>query len=147
MQTEMQNVIDKQAIQDLQVFYSMSIDSGSYDNLDDVFIREVVSDYGHAGTHQGIPGIKEACRIALEPLTSAQHTNGNHWAEIDGDTATAGCYFTVHMFSEGTPGGEHFRMGGVYTDALTRTAKGWRINRRSMRVLWSDGNRDVRFNR
>ena len=68
MQTEMQNVIDKQAIQDLQVFYSMSIDSGSYDNLDDVFTREVVSDYGHAGTHQGIPGIKEACRIALDPL-------------------------------------------------------------------------------
>jgi len=56
MQSEMQNVIDKQAIRDLQVYYSMSIDSGAYDNLDNVFMPEVVSDYGHAGTHQGVAG-------------------------------------------------------------------------------------------
>jgi ketosteroid isomerase-like protein len=147
MDGAIQTVIDKQAIHDLQVFYSMSIDSGDYDNLDDVFTPDVVSDYDHAGTHVGIEEIKDACRIALDSLTSAQHTNGNHWAEIDGDTARAGSYFTVHMYGEGTPGGEHFQMGGKYEDQLLRTRQGWRICRRSMRVLWSDGNRDVRFDR
>jgi len=147
MESEWQNTIDKQAIHDLQVFYSMSIDSGAYDNLDEVFVPDVVSDYGHAGTHQGVEGIKEACRVALDPLTAAQHTNGNHWAEIDGDTATAGCYFTAHMYAEGTPGGQHFRIGGSYEDELVRTDRGWRISRRSMRVMWTDGNPEVRFNR
>ena len=143
----MQNVIDKQAIHDLQVFYSRSIDHGHYDNLDKVFTPDVIADYGFAGTYQGVDGLKETCAIALDPLTTAQHTNGNHWAEIDGDTATAGCYFTVHMFREGTPGGEHFGMGGEYEDQLIRTGDGWRIKRRAMNLLWSEGNRDVRFDR
>lgn len=147
MNTEIQKVIDKQAIHDLQVFYSLSIDSGAYDNLDCVFTNDIVSDYGHAGTHNSIGEIKNACRLALEPLTTAQHTNGNHWAEIDGDSARAGCHFTVHMYREGTPGGEHFEMGGEYEDELVRTDDGWRISHRVMRLLWSDGNRAVRFDR
>jgi hypothetical protein len=147
MDAEIRHVIDKQAIHDLQVFYSTSIDSGAYDNLDDVFTADVISDYGHAGTHEGVTGIKEACRIAIDPLTAAQHINSNYWAEIDGDSARAGCYFTVHMYAEGTPGGEHFHMGGVYDDELVRTERGWRISRRAMRLLWSEGNRDVRFDR
>ena len=142
-----QDVIDKQAIMDLQVRYSMAIDSGRYDELDHVFTPDVIADYGHAGQHQGVETIKEACRVALDPLTSAQHQNGNHWAEIDGDTATAGCYFTVHQHLEGTPGGEHFSMGGRYDDELVRTAGGWRITKRTLTVLWSDGNPAVRFNR
>lgn len=144
---DIQTVIDKQSIKDLQVYYSLSIDSGEYDNLDKVFVPDVVSDYGHAGSHVGIEPIKAACANALDPLTSAQHLNGDHWAEIDGDTATAGCYLTVHMYMEGAPGGEHFSMGGRYDDELVRTEDGWRIARRAMTILWSEGNSDVRFNR
>ena len=141
------NVIDKQAIMDLQVRYSMAIDGGRYDDLDEVFAPDVIADYGHAGQHQGVETIKDACREALDPLTSSQHQNGNHWAEIDGDTARAGCYFTVHQFLEGTPGGDHFRMGGRYDDELVRSPNGWRITKRELRVLWSEGNPAVRFNR
>lgn len=145
MPMDMGTVIDKQAIRDLQVAYSMAIDDGRYDDLDRIFTPNVVSDYGHAGRHEGVEPIKEACRIALDPLTSAQHQNGNHWAEIDGDRATAGCYFTVTQYKRGTPGGELFRMGGRYDDELTRTESGWRIAVRTLTVLWSDGNPDVRF--
>ncbi|MGI9596771.1 MAG: nuclear transport factor 2 family protein [Acidimicrobiales bacterium] len=142
-----QDVIDKQAIKDLQIAYSMAIDGGRYDDLDQVFTADVIADYGHAGQHRGVGPIKEACRTALDPLTAAQHQNGNHWAEIDGDRAAAGCYFTVTQHKEGTPGGELFRMGGRYDDELVRTATGWRISRRTLTVLWSDGNPDVRFAR
>lgn len=147
MESEVQNLIDKQKIHDLQVFYARSIDSGAYDNLDEVFTPDIVSDYGHAGSHHSVEEIKAACRLALEPLTSAQHLNGNHWAEIDGDTARAGCHFAVHMYREGIPGGEHFAMGGEYEDQLVRTVDGWRISHRNMRLLWSEGNRAVRFDR
>ena len=144
---DVQEVIDKQAIKDLQVHYSISIDTGAYDNLDDVFLPDAVADYGHAGKNEGVQAIKRTCGEALDPLTSAQHQNGNHWAEISGDTARAGCYFTVHQYKKDTPGGEHFSMGGTYTDDLVRTPEGWRISNRKLEVLWSEGNRAVRFDR
>ena len=43
-----QDAIDKQAIRDLQNFYSASIDAGAYDNLDQVFTANVIADYGEA---------------------------------------------------------------------------------------------------
>ena len=143
----LREVVDKQQIQELQVRYSLAIDGGRYDDLDHIFTADVLSDYGHAGAHHGVEPIKQMCREALDPLTAAQHQNGNHWADVDGDTAVAGCYFTVQQYRQGTEGGEHFRMGGRYDDELVRTPEGWRIRRRTLRVLWSEGNPAVRFDR
>lgn len=140
-----QTLLDKQAIHDLQTLYSVSIDNGHYDRLDDVFTPDGTVDYAHAGAHVGVDAIKATCRQALEPLTSAHHQNGNHWAEIDGDTARAGCYFTVHMMRDGTDGGDTFSMGGAYVDDLVRQADGWRITRRALTVSWREGNPAVRF--
>ena len=66
-------------------------------------------------------------------------------SDIDGDTARAGCYFTGHAYRQGTPGGEHFTMGGRYDDELERTDQGWRITKRTLTLLWADGNERVRF--
>jgi hypothetical protein len=140
-----QTLIDKQLIRDLQNRYSYSIDSGEYDNLDDVFLPNVVADYGAAGLTNSLDDVKNTIRGALEPLSAVQHVNGNQWAEIDGDAACAGCYFQVHMYREGTQGGEHFEMGGRYDDELVRTADGWRFAKRAITLLWSDGNPDVRW--
>jgi hypothetical protein len=140
-----QDLNDKQAIRDLQNHYSYSIDTGLYDNLDDVFSVDVIADYGRAGHNEGVAAVKETCRGALEPLTAVQHINGNHVAEINGDTATASCYFHVHQHREGTQGGDHFEMGGRYDDELHRTPEGWRITRRTLTIIWSAGNPDVRW--
>ena len=140
-----QTLIDIQEIRDLQVHYAMSIDAGHYEELDRVFTADVVADYGHAGQHHGVETIKAACRSALDPLTSVQHLIANHWAEIDVDLARAGCYFVGHAYREGTPGGEHYSTGGRYDDELKRTDQGWRITKRTLVILWADGNADVRF--
>jgi hypothetical protein len=140
-----QEVADKQAIRDLQNYYSYSIDAGDYDNLDDVFTVDVVADYGVAGFHEGVDAVKTTCRGALEPLTAVQHINGNHVAQINGDEATASCYFHVHQHREGTQGGDHFEMGGRYDDELERRPEGWRINKRKITIIWSDGNPEVRW--
>jgi hypothetical protein len=140
-----QTVMDRLEIYDLQTRYSMAIDAGCYDDLDDLFLPDVVADYGALGELRGVEAVKDACRDALEPLTVAQHVNANHWADLDGDTARAGCYFRVHQHREGTPGGEHFAMGGRYDDDVVRTPDGWRIARRTLRVLWAEGNPEVRW--
>jgi hypothetical protein len=141
---DIQTVIDKQAIHDLQVRYSWALDRNDYDDLDYVFTPDVVADYAHAGQHTNVEQVKQACHDALVELDSSHHQNGNHWADIDGDSATAGCYFRVHLFRSNAPGGDYLRMGGRYEDKVMRTAEGWRIYHRSISIDWSEGNPNVR---
>lgn len=139
------NLVDAQDIRDLQVAYAYAIDSGAYEDLERVFTIDAVGDYDRAGRVEGVAAIKALCRQALEPLTAAQHLNANHRVDIDGDTASASCYLTVHLYRENTPGGDHLKMGGRYDDELVRTDAGWRIRHRKLTLLWSEGNPDVRW--
>jgi hypothetical protein len=138
-------LIDKQAIRDVQVLYAFAIDSGSFDKLDNVFTENAIGDYSRAGCVTGVKAIKALCREALGPLTSAQHLNASHMAEIDGNVAQARCYLHVHLHRENTPGGDHLEMGGIYDDELVRTDAGWRIKQRKLTILWSEGNPEVRW--
>jgi 3-phenylpropionate/cinnamic acid dioxygenase small subunit len=137
-------IIDKQHIQELQNYYSYSIDSGQYDQLDAMFTPDATYHFV-TGSTDNIESLKNTIRDALSTLTTSQHINGNQWADIDGDLAKAGCYFTVHMYKEGLANGEHFEMGGRYDDELVRTADGWRFSKRTITILWSDGNPKVRW--
>ena len=139
-----QEISDKQDIRELQNRYSYSIDSGQYDNLDVMFTADAIYDFC-TGSTDNIEALRKTIQDALQPLTTSQHINGNQWAEIEGDRATAGCYFTVQMYKEGLVDGEHFEMGGRYDDELLRTPDGWRFTRRTITILWSDGNRKVRW--
>ena len=139
-----QEIPDKQHIRELQNRYSYAIDSGQYDKLDGMFTPDATYNFV-TGSTDNLEALKNTIRDALQPLSSSQHINGNQWAEIEGDRATAGCYFTVHMFKEGLADGEHFEMGGRYDDELLRTPDGWRFTSRTITILWSDGNRKVRW--
>ena len=139
-----QEIPDKQHIRELQNRYSYAIDSGQYHKLDDMFTPDATYHFV-TGSTDNLEALKNTIRDALQPLTSSQHINGNQWAEITGDHATAGCYFTVHMFKEGVADGEHFEMGGRYDDELLRTPDGWRFTNRTITIMWSDGNRKVRW--
>ena len=139
-----QEIPDKQHIRELQNRYSYAIDSGQYDKLDGMFTTDATYNFV-TGSTDNLEALKNTIQEALLPLTSSQHINGNQWAEIEGDCATAGCYFTVHMFKEGVVDGEHFEMGGRYDDELLRTPDGWRFTSRSITILWSEGNRRVRW--
>ena len=139
-----QEIPDKQHIRELQNRYSYAIDSGQYDKLDVMFTPDATYNFV-TGATDNLEALKNTIRDALQPLSSSQHINGNQWAEIEGDRARAGCYFTVHMVKEGLADGEHFEMGGRYDDELLRTPDGWRFTSRTITILWSDGNRKVRW--
>ena len=139
-----QEIPDKQHIRELQNRYSYAIDSGQYDKLDGMFTPDATYNFV-TGSTDNLEALKNTIRDALQPLSSSQHINGNQWAEIEGDRAAAGCYFTVHMYKKGLADGEHFEMGGRYEDELIRTPDGWRFTSRTITILWSDGNRRVRW--
>mgnify|MGYP001158188441 FL=1 len=135
----------KQQIRELQDAYSLAMDHGEFRYFNDIFTEDIQANYGIAGTGSGLESLKTICREALEPLDTVQHINGNHWARIDSQSAEAGCYFRVHMTRENAVGGEHFEMGGKYTDQLTLTENGWRISKRKIDIIWNSGNPEVRF--
>ena len=144
MDARTEEITDKQHIRELQNHYSYSIDSGQYDNLDVMFTSNATYNFV-TGSTDNIEALKTTIRGALSPLTTSQHVNGNQWAEINGNLAKAGCYFTVHMYKEGLADGEHFEMGGRYDDELVRAADGWQFSKRTITILWSDGNPKVRW--
>ncbi len=137
--------IAKRKIKELQDSYSLAMDSGKYEHFPKIFTEDIEADYGKAGTGSGLDSLINICKSALDPLTSVQHMNGNHWSRINGVEAEAGCYFRVHMTRIGTAGGDHFEMGGKYTDHLIQVNNKWLIDRRRIDLLWSSGNPEVRY--
>ena len=132
----------KASIQELQVMYAVAIDSGNYDKLDNIFTSDAVGIYGRP--FNGIEEIKQAMIDGCDYLTSVQHLNGNHWATINGNTASAGCYLHVVQHLVDTAGGDFHEMGGVYFDELLLTDNGWRITERRIEIKWSKGNTLIR---
>lgn len=138
--SDTQYLLDRLAIHDVQVEYARALDANEFDRLNDVFLPDGVADYDGIGVCEGVDSIKGVCSGALSPLTTSQHLLGNHWAHVDGDTATAGCYFQAQHHVEGAEGGENFIVAGIYTDRLVRTDAGWRIEHRKLTSWWTDGN-------
>jgi hypothetical protein len=104
--------------------------------------------HGRAGVRppgriEGVDGIVERARGALEPLDASQHLLGNTVVDVDGDDATSICYFQAQHVRAGTPGGDTYFIAGSYADRLVRTPQGWRIAERVQAYLWRDGNRAV----
>ena len=87
-----QEIPDKQHIRELQNRYSYAIDSGQYGNLDAMFTPNA-TDHFVTGSTDNIEALKKTIQDALQPLSSSQHINGNQWAEIEGDRATAASMF------------------------------------------------------
>ena len=85
--------------------------------------------------------IAEAIK-GLSRYEVTMHLVGNHYAEIDGDTATAESYCRAcHIRPvEGGPEGarENYVMNIRYLDRYVRLPEGWRIAQRELQVEWTE---------
>lgn len=144
MEKNLRLLLDRQEINDLLNRYCSSLDGRDWARLATCFIPDAVGYYGEdAGQKNGYEQIEQLCRAALEPLDSSQHLTGNYEIEIDGDRASSRCYLQAQHTKAGTPGGDNLTLGGIYLDKIVRTAEGWRIAQRELRILWQEGNPDV----
>ncbi|WP_296675622.1 nuclear transport factor 2 family protein [Novosphingobium sp.] len=126
---------DRDAIRDLLARYTYNGDRGRVTDLAACFADDGVLEYpGNAAT--GPASIAAALSEGSDPrnpaLTFVRHHITNPLIEVDGDTATARSYFTVHT----DIGPDH---SGTYNDRLMRTPAGWRFSRRLVRVDWQAG--------
>ena len=129
---------DRQAIVDLTIAYCWALDMRQWDELDAVFTADAVADLG--GEYDGLDAIKGRVSTVLLALDASQHVVSTHQVHVDGDRATCRCSLRAQHVKAGLDGGTTFMFGGRYEDELVRTAAGWRIARRRLAPIWTDGN-------
>ncbi|MEN9805159.1 MAG: hypothetical protein RIS41_2006 [Actinomycetota bacterium] len=138
MDPALQQLVDRQAIVDLTVAYTYALDTKDWDALDRVFTPD-----GTAFLTEELIGreaIKERVRRALEGLDVSQHLIGNHEIHIDGHGASGRCYLQAQHVRDAAPGPPNFIVAGRYDDRYVRTPDGWRIERRELTIMWTEGN-------
>ncbi len=141
----LQELIDKQEIAELLYTYATGLDSRDWVLLGSVFTEDGIADYSHMelGVNEGRAAIVDLCRTTLINFDATQHLIGNPLVTLDGDRATARCYFQAQHRLVGAPGGDNFIVAGTYEDELVRTPGGWRITRRTLVPSWYEGNATI----
>ena len=103
-----------------------------------MFAADAVADLG--GEYRGLDAIKGRVADVLLALDASQHVVTTHQVRIDGDRATCRCSLRAQHVKAGLDGGSTFMFAGTYEDDLVRTTDGWRIVRRRLAPVWTEGN-------
>ena len=122
--------------------YAEALDGRRWELLEDVFAPEIEFDSGE-WVVRGRPDVIAQVRSYLEGCGPTQHLLGNHRVTLEGDTARTRVYVRAFHACKDRSDPRTYEMGGEYADELQRTPSGWRSVRRSLRVLFELGTRDV----
>lgn len=122
--------IHRDAIRDLLARYTYNGDRGRVAQLAACFAADGVLEYPGASP-VGPAAIEASLTSGMTNprLTFVRHHITNPLIDLEGDTATARSYFTVHS----NIGPDH---SGTYDDRLVRKPEGWRFVRRRVRIDW-----------
>ncbi len=135
---------DRLAITDVLYQYATALDTRDWDLLRSCFTADGVADFlEFGGVNEGRDAIVTLCGGVLSGLDASQHLIGNPRVVLDGDKATATCYFQAQHFLTSPAGGNTYLVGGTYVDRLVRTDEGWQIEHRTLHCSWQDGNAGV----
>ena len=118
---------DPEAIRGVIARYNLYGDSGRFDELLGLFADDatLVTDASTYTGHQQIRGLFES--VVGPTPEHIRHFTATHVIDVDGDRATARCYFQV-LTSKGL---DHW---GRYRDELVRSDGRWLFTRREVRV-------------
>lgn len=130
---------DRKSIEGILVDYATALDSKQYHLLGDVFTADAQVEYTGIGHCDGLAEVQALVSRVLDQCAETQHILSNYRIDIDGDTARARCYLQALHVGKGDFSGKTLTVWGEYTDELQRIAGRWRIHKRQLRTLHSDG--------
>ncbi len=120
---------DLMAIHQLFVDYGEHLDSGNFEAYSQLFADDgevLLGPYGRAKGRSEIKALMDA-QLAAD-VGKTFHIVGNPRVTITGDTATSTVMWSVAQMAN--DGLARVSMVGHHIDQLTRTAEGWRFQRR-----------------
>jgi len=138
----LQDLIDKIEIGEMQSRYMFALDWYDADVYASLFTDDATLEWpeGHC---QGRAQIREACvrvgamyRRLAEPakptkMAHKRHFISNRTIRIEGDHATARCYW-YDFNNDNQPRWPYVQAYGYYEDELVRTPEGWRFSHRKI---------------
>lgn len=139
------DAVDVAAIVDVTVAYCWAIDTRDWAALDRIFVPDATAVFG-SWELEGLDAIRRRLERTLSRLDASQHLVGTHQVHLDGDTATGRCYVHAQHVRDAAAidgAGPLYLVAGRYDDRFVRTPDGWRIARRTLTPLWTEGNERV----
>ena len=130
---------DRKSIEAILVDYATALDSKQYQLLGDVFTADAQVEYIGIGHCDGLAEVQALVSGVLDQCAETQHILSNYRIDIDGDTARARCYLQALHVGKGDFSGKTMTVWGEYSDELQRIAGSWRIHKRQLRTLHSEG--------
>jgi len=139
--SQLSQIADRLAIQDVLVRYSAAIDNKNFALLDEVFTTDGIGDYTASGGIRGsLAEIKQWLERALSIFTVVQHLVTNVCVDLHGDEASTTCYlFNPLGYPRDDGSVEMLWVGAVYRDRFVRTPRGWRIRERVIEPQYLEG--------
>ncbi|MDR6910103.1 3-phenylpropionate/cinnamic acid dioxygenase small subunit [Rhodococcus fascians] len=138
-----------QELVQLTVKMGWYLDHKQWELMDELFTDRVRLDY--TGLNGGDVAVVDRAAMVekwaknREPLTSTQHLISNHLvSRLSDDSATATAMFQATHLKPNDQGGPLWTLGGEYEYTFSSSNSGWRISGLAMRIIWADGNRNIR---
>ena len=134
-------ISDRLEIEALLTRYTRAIDTGTWDDLDDVFTPDAEIDYtATGGIAASYAEVKPWLAEMLPIFPRRMHGLFQIDSQVDGDEATVAAYFHNPMLLPQKDGGEVLvEFGGIYHHDLVRTPDGWRSRRLLEELIWKRG--------
>jgi hypothetical protein len=143
---------DRAEIGDLLTRYCFALDGRDWEALRDVFAVDGRTEYSGGRVSTGIDEIVVFFGRTASAVAVTQHLLHTSLLRATGPDAAAGVtHVTAHHVGHGValpaPESLTYTVTGTYSDVFTRTAAGWRIARRTLRLLTSAGDPAILRNR
>ena len=120
-------LVDKDAIRELMAEYCFCCDTRDAEGLGALFTEDCIWDGADFGVMHGPEELKGFLMRETDGPNSSRHLTFNEVIDVNGDSATARCYFSVVMVGEGLP---QIVFTGFYHDKFVRRNGRWLFQER-----------------
>lgn len=133
----LQQLIDRQQIEETLYRYASAIDQKDYATLRTVFVDDVVAQYATAPEVHGADTLVTWIDEMSVDQAFQHHLINVYHVDVDGDLARALTYHTSHQVRQSDPD-TVLVIVGRYRDVLRRVGGGWKIAEKRMEVGWME---------
>jgi ketosteroid isomerase-like protein len=142
LERTVRRLVDKDEIVDLVHRYSHLVDHRRYDEVAGLFTDDCEVDYGIGGGEpirgrDALAATFGAMADSRHGFAATSHHNANVLVTFEGDDR-ASVRTSVYAWHQ-APDGTTPRIWGWYYDVVARTAEGWRLAVRQLRVTGNEG--------
>jgi 3-phenylpropionate/cinnamic acid dioxygenase small subunit len=133
---QVQHLTDESDIHRLIDQYGAALDEKRWDDWENTFSNDVVTEYPW-GRNEGKSGMGKKAGDLLADFVITEHLSGNVLIDIEGDRASSRRNVWIICVREDDVPGVHFTEGGVYTCEHVRTPDGWKFSYIRLDIKWT----------